>query len=177
MDSHFSFIKKMDSAALFFSKTAFIAASCFIVFVAGMIFINVITRSFFQYNFPFVEEWASLSLIPMSYLGLGYTLRNDKHLAADIIMGRVSEKTKYILLFFISIFSFCVLLFFVLRAYDVFTYNYVRNVTTNGIMRTPLWIPSLAMVIGLALFLIDVFFWIFHIILKLCGRQGLSFVK
>lgn len=176
-DVHSSFLKKLDDIALFFSKTGFAIASCFILFVTGMIFINVITRSFFNYNFIFAEEWASLSLVPMSYLGLGYTLRNDKHLAADIIISRVSEKTKYVFLFFIAVFSFFTLLFFVFRAWDVLSYNYLRNITTNGIMRTPLWIPSVCMFVGLIIFLSDIFFWIIHIFLKLRGQQGLSFVK
>lgn len=168
-------IARIDLVASYISKIGIYISCALLVFITIIIFVNVILRSFFQYNLPFVEEWASLSLVPMSYLGLGYTLRKDKHIAADILIRKLSDKAKYICLLFVSIVALAVLLFYTEGAWDLFIYQFERNVTTNGSMRTPLWIASITVFIGLAIFLMDVCFWILHFILKLCGKKGLAF--
>ncbi len=168
-------LKKLDHISTFISKMGIYVSSALIVFITVIIFVNIILRSFFQYNLPFAEEWASLALVPISYLGLGYTLRKDKHISADVVIRTLSEKVRCICLLFVSIVAFIIITFYVEQAWEVFSYHFQRNITTNGIMRTPLWIASITIFIGLVIFLTDIFFWVLHFMLKLCNKKGLNF--
>lgn len=170
-----STLTALDRCANALSRLGILLSGGFIALVTAMIFINVLLRSLFGINLPFAEEWASLSLIPMAYLGLGYTLRRGKHIAADIVLSRVPVRVRRLMLLAVAVFSLFVLVFFLERGWELLSYNWARHVTTNGPMRTPMWIPSLAMFAGLLIFALDIVFWIVHLALGLRGRDGLLF--
>lgn len=170
-------LQSMDKVSNTTSKLGLFVAGAFIAVVTTMICINVVLRSVCDINMRFVEEYAMLAMVPMSYLGLGYTLRQNKHIAADILVSRVAPFKRHIMLLVAAVFGFFVLCFFLERAWDILAHNWTRGITSNGPMRTPMWIPSLIILIGLGLFIVDVFLWIVHLCCRLANREGLRFVE
>lgn len=168
-------VEKVDRISLFFSRLGIYASGVMILVVTLMIFTNILTRYLFNFNMPFVEEWSTLMMVPMSYLGLGYTLRNDKHITADLVIARLSVENRNRVRLLIGFIALAVMLFVLERAFELFTYSLERGTTSSGPMRTPLWLPNAAMVTGLVIFVADIFFWILHSLMKMRGKKGLNF--
>lgn len=170
------FLEKLDKAVSFISKLGAFTGALIVLLTTVMIFAYVINRAFIGQVWLFVEEWTALALIPMAYLGMAYTLRRNKHIRVDILVERFSPKVQRILEIFISVIALLVLGFMLERGINWFLYTLQDNIRSSGPMRTPLWIFTLILVIGLALYAIDTIFYIVHkFILLVDDKSNLDF--
>jgi C4-dicarboxylate transporter, DctQ subunit len=160
----------LDKAFYWLSRAAAVIAGTFIALTTVMICAYIINRQFIGQVWLFVEEWTALLLLPISYLGMSYTLRWNRHLRVDILTMRCGPKLRNILTAAACLFSLIVLAFMIERGLDWFWYNWTEDVRSSGAMRTPLWIFSLSMVIGLVMYFIDTVFYFFDTFLVLMGR-------
>lgn len=169
-------LKKADRFVYFISKAA--AALCGMILV-GMVLIicsGVFNRLFIHQSWMFVEEWTGLALIPMSYLGFGYTLRYNKHLKMDLLVMRMSFKWQNIFAIFSAVFSIICLVYFVMFSYNWLDYCISRNTVSSGPMQTPLWIFSLTILIGCVIMTLDmVGYLISRIIYAATGESPFHF--
>ena len=170
-------VQKIDSFFNYISKICYWIAAALIVGVTVMIFASVINRTFIGGVWLFVEEYATLALIPMSYFVYGYVLRQNRHLNLDIIYNKFPFKGRIILSIFSGLFTLIVCFFMVSEAWNYMMYQLEANVVSSGVMKTPLWIFSLFILISVILFAIDLVFFIMNrIILWLYDEQPLKFI-
>jgi C4-dicarboxylate transporter, DctQ subunit len=161
------FIKKTDSVFEYIGRFYVFISGTLLVLVTLIIFAGVINRSFLGFIWVFVEEWSSLALLPMSYLAMGYTLRCNRHLRIDILVERLSNRWQNIFMIFAAAFSIVCLVFMIEASAQWFLYTYINKTQSFGPMRTPLWIFSASIVIGLVFFLIDMLLLLINRILAL----------
>lgn len=170
-------IKKIDWLFSFVSRLCYGIGGILLVGITLIIFAGVINRSFFSFPWLFVEEYSSLALIPLSYLAMGYTLRWNQHLKMDLVIRNVPDRLRQILGIFAAVFSAVCIIYMVYASYKWFMYTVVRHVTSSGTLRTPLWIISGTMAIGILLFAIDMGLLIIHRVVGLItGKSLLKFV-
>lgn len=148
-------VRKIDSIAYMITKGAAVISGLLIALSTIIIFLYVINRSFIGQVWLFVEEWTSLALIPISYLGMAYTLRHNRHLYVDILMTRLKPKISRVIDVIIALFCIIVLAFMIERAMNWLEYTIVDRITSSGPMRTPLWIFTLTMAVGLIIYFVD----------------------
>lgn len=160
----------LDRISYWMSKIGAIVSGIMIVLTIVMICAYIVNRQFIGQIWLFVEEWTALALLPISYLGMAYTLRWNRHLRVDVFTSRCGTRTQNILTIIVCIFSLVVMGFMIERGIDWFWYNWADNVRSSGSMRTPLWIFSLPMVLGLIMFFLDTFFYLINSLLSLFGR-------
>jgi len=168
--------KIIDRLFISFSKVVVTIAGVILMGVTLMINSGVLIRTLTDWTIVFVEEWAALALIPMSYLVFGYVLRCDRHLKMDLVVRSVPNRIKGVLAIFSGTFGLVVTWFILKSAYNSLMYTWTRNVASSGPMRTPLWIPNIFVMIGVSLLAADmVLFLLNHIIHILSGKKSFHF--
>lgn len=170
-------IKKIDSFFNNISRICAVISSILLIFITIIIFAGVFNRAFLSLPWLFVEEYSALALIPIAYLSMGYTLRWNQHLKMDIVVRNVPDRLKQIFGIFAAVFSLVCISYMAISSIDWFTYAFERHITSSGTLRTPLWMISSTIVIGVILFGIDMLLLIIHrIISMICGGSVLKFV-
>lgn len=170
--------KKIDIFFDYISKVCAVISGILLIAVTLIIFAGVVNRAFMSWIWLFVEEYSALALIPMSYLVMGYTLRWNQHLKMDLVVRNVPRFWKKLLGIFAAVFSLICIIFMIMASFDWLVYNIERNVTSSGALRTPLWIFSASILLGLVLFAIDMLLLIINRIVALVyGEYPLLFIE
>lgn len=173
-----SILKKADTFAYMISKTATILCGAILIGMVMIICSGVFNRIFLHQSWMFVEEWTGLALIPMSYLGFGYTLRYNKHLKMDLLVTKMSFKWQNIFAIFAAVFSIVCIVYFILFSYNWLDYCITRDTVSSGHMQTPLWIFSLTILIGCVIMMIDMIcFLISRIVYVATGELPFHFYE
>lgn len=167
----------LDKGSYAISRFFGIFTGVLIALVAAMIGFYVLNRATFGFKWLFVEEWTSLAMVAISYLGLGYTLRRGRHIYVDVVLRTLSERKQLVCGVIASVVCMLVIGCMLERSLDLLSYNFARDVRSTGPLRTPLWIPTLAMNVGLFVCLIDFVFFFFDRLLRLFQHEsgGLNF--
>lgn len=160
-------IQKADSFFDKISKVCFALAAALILAVTLMIFASVINRTFIGGVWLFVEEYATLALIPMSYLVFGYVLRQNRHLNLDLVFNKCSYHVKIGLSIFTGVFTILVCCFMMSQAWSYMQYQLESHVVSSGAMKTPLWPLSLCIFLSILLFVIDLIFYVINRVIQL----------
>ncbi len=164
--------KKIDAGFDYFSRVCAFISGTLLVGVTLIIFAGVINRAFFGWIWLFIEEWSALTLIPISYLVMGYTLRWNRHLRVDLVVRQFSNRRQNALGIFAAIFSLVCLGFMIQASAEWFFYTLSKHVTSSGPMRTPLWVFSGSILFGLVLFAIDMLMLLVNRVLALVYRDA-----
>lgn len=95
----------------------------------------------------------------------------------DIVVRNVPLRVKQVFGIFAAVFSFICIIYMAFSAIDWFIYTFERNVTSSGTLRTPLWLISGTIVVGIVLFAIDMFILILHRLINMVyGESSLKFI-
>ena len=169
-------IQKIDNFFNAISKACFALAAIVIIFVTLMIFASVINRTFIGQVWLFVEDYATLALIPITYLVFGYVLRQDRHLNMDLLFSRCPYKVKIFLSIFSGVFTLLVCCFMTSQAWTYMMYQFDKQVVSSGAMKIILWPFSCCILISIILFMLDLVFFVLNRIIQLIyDEQPLNF--
>ena len=109
---------------------------------------NVVSRTLFDWGFTFIEEVSQFIVIMVTFLEVGYAVRNARHIRMSAFYDLFNEKVRKVLIIIISAITSAVL--FYLTFYSV---KYVMNTARIGvvtpIIRFPLWLVYIWVPIGL----------------------------
>ena len=128
-------------------------AGLFIILITIMILAQIVGR-WFGIVIPSTEDFAGFFLAATTFLALAYTFRMGGHIRVTILVHLLKGKLQRFAL------VLALLVFIVMIAYGVyytgaFAYeSWSFHELSQGYIPVPLWIPQLAMVAGLAVFLI-----------------------
>jgi len=177
-DRFLKIVKALDRVSCFISKISFSISCLLIVALVVLIFAYIINRTFIGQVWLFVEEWSGFALIPITYFGLGYTVRKDKGLYVDLITDKLSPRVQDFLEVIFAIFSFFIIITMLSMSIEWLGYVLERAAKSRGPMRTPLWIFSVTIVSGLFVYTIDMFFYFLYRLFSFIGKDiGLKFSK
>lgn len=169
-------IQKIDNFFNAISKACFALAAIVIIFVTLMIFASVINRTFIGQVWLFVEDYATLALIPITYLVFGYVLRQDRHLNMDLLFSRCPYKVKIFLSIFSGVFTLLVCCFMTSQAWTYMMYQLDKQVVSSGAMKIILWPFSCCILISIILFMLDLLLFVLNRVIQLIyDEQPLNF--
>lgn len=127
-----------------------------IIAITLILFINVITREFFDYSWKAAEETSIFLVIAVTFMAVSYASRKGKHITMTIFLDLVPNKYKKILATVNSFLS-CVSLLFVAKV----SLDYVIYVMDMGritsALSMPAWWPLVVMPVGLFLSAVQFF--------------------
>lgn len=135
----------------FFGRCANYFADICLVGMALLISVEVFSRALFRVSTLVGEEWPAYLLVCIVFFGMAQAFREDAFLSVGIFSRRLQRRSRTVLR--------CVCVGFALAFIALFDYQLVRfvaesyasDVKSISYSETPLYIPQLAMPIGLSL--------------------------
>ena len=128
-------------------------AGLFIVLITLMILAQIIGR-WFGVLIPSTEDFAGFFLAAATFLALAYTFRMGGHIRVTILVHLLKGNLQKVSL------ALALIVFIIMVAYGTyhtgaFVYeSWSFHELSQGYIPVPLWIPQLAMLLGLLIFLI-----------------------
>jgi TRAP-type C4-dicarboxylate transport system permease small subunit len=140
--------------------------------VAMMLLIScdVIARNVFRTSLLISDEVSGYLLVVMTFFGISYSLRSGSLLRIEFILFALPKRSRFVIdvLFDLVALVVCCLL---LRSTIRFTWiTWQREAVAPTLIETPLWIPQLAMPIGLVILVIAFLLELRSSVLRLLGR-------
>lgn len=133
------------------SRVAMGACEIILVLMMLLIAAEVVARSFFSVSLQFVDEYASYTLVWVTFLGMAVALHDGALFRVGILYDRLPMLPKCVLQIVWDLLS---LGFSVVMAWQCTRQvlsSYEREMVAPTVIATPLWIPQLVMPIGAGL--------------------------
>lgn len=125
-----------DKIVAFVEKVEEWIISLAVIFMAILLIVAVIMRVVFNHSLTFSEELGQFSLIVVSFLGIGYCARKNRHINMSIVFDAVNNKIKKIMLYIICIVSAALMI-----VLFILSLKYIQSVIRLGKTSPALNIP------------------------------------
>jgi TRAP-type C4-dicarboxylate transport system permease small subunit len=120
-----------------------------------LVVVDVALRTFFSSSLLLVDEVCGYLLVLVAYFAYAEALKKDAHVRVDMVFNMLSDRVKVRLDLLFSIVSVIAIAVVTWASVIMVSRAYERGVTVPGILLTPVWIPQLAIVIGLLALLLQ----------------------
>ncbi|QUX90472.1 TRAP transporter small permease [Marinomonas sp. A3A] len=131
-------------------------AMLLIAYLLCHILLEIVLRLFGTSTYV-LDEFVGYAIATITFLGLGYSLERNGLIKVNILSDRLPEKYHWILDSFISLVSFAMFFWVSYYWYINVARSFKRNVTSESIAETPLWIPEGMVLVGLTLLCLTLF--------------------
>jgi C4-dicarboxylate transporter DctQ subunit len=139
-------------------KISLVACGCSIGLAMVFVVLGVVGREILNISLPFAIEFSEY-LIPVScYWGAAYTLRENGHVNADVLVHRLSKRTQEWFLFVGYILGIPYLFVITVQLFKVVIASHSGGYVSMYPLETPLWYPQLLVWIGLVFLDIQLIF-------------------
>jgi len=143
-----------------------------ILFVpAIVVFYEVVMRGLFNAPTEWSIELSIYCVIVAGFLGMPVTYGAGKHIKVDIFTSKLSPKNQCFLEIAASILGAIFCLVFFVEALNMASLSYEIDRRSPDTLRVPLWIPQLAMPIGIGLLFLHFMGTIFSDVEKIRSGQ------
>ncbi|WP_073038253.1 TRAP transporter small permease subunit [Desulfacinum infernum] len=154
----------MDSLVRFLgrlSDKAAVVSSMAMILVVLLILVEVVARSLFNTSTMVADEYSAYFYVVLVFLGLGFTLKTDGHIRVKALWSRFGGRGRAFLDLAGATVAMGLCLFAIYHAVPMVREAYQLNMVSETPAETPIWIPQLAVPVGLVLFLLQmVAFWL-----------------
>ena len=130
-------------------------SGAFVLLMMISIGYDVVMRHIFNKPTIWADELSCYLLVAISFLGAAYTLNTDGHVHIETLVRRLPPKTSRVLELITDILSVIFLIIFTWQAYRLVINSFVYVRIAPTLLRTPLYIPQLAMAVGLTWFCVQ----------------------
>jgi C4-dicarboxylate transporter, DctQ subunit len=121
-----------------------------VLFLAGLLIVHVIGRQLFGTGVSGQVELTQMSLIIMTFAGLGYGVRRARHICMSAFYDQLGGLARKGLLIFIHLVTGALMFYLAWHAWDYVAAIQSRGRTSSA-LQIPLWIPYLSAPAGFAL--------------------------
>jgi len=129
-----------------------VASGAVVVLMLFMLAINTVLRYVFNTGWFFAQEYTAYGLVFLTFVPLGYTLKQRGHIAIDALVDRLPVRARKRMAVVTTALSVAVV-FLLLHYGSLLAFgSLARGSKSNTVMLTPLWIPQMFVVTGLVLF-------------------------
>ena len=135
-------------------------SSLLIVALVGLIMVEIIGRSFFDYSTMLADEYSGYFYLALVFLGLTYTFDEEGHIRISIVTGRLRGSIKRWVDIFAGVMALSILLFALYYSWDFMVESHEMEMLSEGVSETPLYLTQIPLVIGLALFAFSMFVFV-----------------
>ena len=151
------------------------ASRCFGVAAAGLILLSVFVvcqmvfvRAVLGQSSIWQTEFVTFSLVAATFIGAPYILLTGGHVSVDVVPSMLSAPARRVLQVVASLVALVFCGFFLYAAVPWWHEAWLSGQTTPSIWRARLWIPYLAVPVGLALLCLQ---FVAHIYLVITRRE------
>ncbi len=137
------------------SDKAAMASSAAMILVVALILVEVAVRSVFHSSTMVADEYSAYFYVVLVFLGLGYTFKTDGHIRVKVIWSRLGERGRTVLDLAAIAMAIVLCVFALYYAVPMVREAYTLNMVSETPAETPIWIPQLAVPVGLVLFILQ----------------------
>lgn len=137
----------LDRAAEHLEKTVLGVS---VLFLAGLLIAHVIGRQLFNTGVTGQVELTQMSLVIMTFAGLGYGVRRARHICMSAFYDQLRGAVRKAMLIVIHSLTGALMFYLAWHAWDYVSAIQARGRTSSA-LQIPLWIPYLCAPIGFAL--------------------------
>ena len=131
-------------------------AGLLVLLCGFMIVYEVICRGLFNAPTEWVTEIATYCVVIAGFLGMGVAYAGKKHIHVDIFLSKLSAKARCYIEIITSVIGIFYSYLFMVYSWDMVMLSIEYNNCAPTTLGTPLWIPQMAMPIGMAVLLLQI---------------------
>ena len=136
------------------SRAGAILSSLLMLGLVGLITVEIVGRSFFDYSTMLADEYSGYLFLALVYLGLAYTFRAGGHIRITIVTSRLSPQGQRWADVLAGGLTLLILLFALVYSWQFMMESKEMEMVSEGVSETPLWLTQIPIVAGLALFVL-----------------------
>ncbi|WP_320171078.1 TRAP transporter small permease [Maridesulfovibrio sp.] len=125
------------------------------LFIVGLVVVEIFLRSVLNTSTLVSSEYGGYALVFLILTGLAYTLRENGLIRINLLTSHFSENGKRVADIISGIIGVCITAFALKYTVMMVYETWDLEMTADTIAETPLWIPQLAIPIGLILLLLQ----------------------
>lgn len=125
------------------------------IFVAGAVVFEVISRFLFNMPTNWSVEFSIYGVVAVTFLGASYVEKKALHIRVDFIVDRLPAWSKNALELITYLWSVVFMLFFLNSAATLIQGAWSQHRVSMTVLRTPMWIPYSIMLFGMLLLLLQ----------------------
>jgi len=146
-----SFFVNMQRAIDSLIRISLYACEIIVVIMMLLITIEVVLRSFFHASLLLTDEMCGYFLVAITFFGISYCLRSGALLRIKFILFSLPQRIR---IWVDLVYDLLALIFALIVTYELFRLawgSYRLKILAPTLLETPLYIPELAMPIGMSL--------------------------
>lgn len=125
-----------------------IVAGVFIIITTGMIFYEIVSRSFFNAPTSWATELSIYAIIGSCFIGAAYAVRANAHIKVDLLLHNVPVSMRKGMLIISSILGFLFSLTFTWFGWEHVMQSMELGFTSSSLLRIPMYLPVMLLPIG-----------------------------
>lgn len=141
-------MKRLIKIFLGFSAIAEMLAVVSIYMLFVLILVETLLRSFFNYSLPFSWEYGAYLMAAVMFFGMSSALVNDNHIRVKIVFGFLNGKSEKIFDMVITLVAAFISSIMIYSGWSLVGRSYKREIVSNTIMETPLYVPQSIILFG-----------------------------
>ena len=153
------------------SRVTGVIAGIVLIYVLGHTLVEITLRTLFDRSTNVVIEYAGYGLAAMTYLGLSDAMRSGTLVRVSVLLNRTPRGVRRILDAFCVVVTLFATLFVMWFVWVDMSRSYTREFWTESIVPLPAWLPPIGLIVGLAVFALDL---LLHLVLILRGEVELA---
>ncbi|HET6468340.1 MAG TPA: TRAP transporter small permease [Geminicoccaceae bacterium] len=145
-------MRAFQAAVLALSRAAAVLSAAILVAMVGHILVEIALRSFFDSSTFVLDEFVGYGVAAMTFLTLAYALEDGALIRVRIVLARTGGRVRRWLELFCVAATLGLSVFLAAYVYRSVARNWQRGAVSQTIAEVPLWIPEGLVLLGLALF-------------------------
>lgn len=142
-------------------------AGLLVMLCGFMIVYEVICRGMFNAPTEWVMEISTYCVVIAGFLGMGVAYAGKKHIHVDIFLSKMSAKSRCYIEVVTSVIGIFYSYVFMVYAWDMVMLSIEYNNCAPTTLGTPLWIPQMAMPVGMGVLLLQIISTLLEDIIKI----------
>lgn len=138
----------------FVLRVAMLAGGLLIVALMLMVAGEVLARSLFGHSFLLADEYSGYIVVMLVFLGIPYALHEEALLRVDFLFERLRGRGREVLGLLFDLISLLVTLVLGFYLTRMVVTTFERGTFSSTPQMTPLWIPQVAMPLGILLLVV-----------------------
>ena len=158
-------VEKIDNVVGQLNKTLWSLSGIILMIIGVSVCYDVFTRFVLNYSNEWVGEYAGYMYVCITFMAAPYTLYVGGMTKVDLIVNALKPMKKWLLTIFTSLLSLFYLGVLFRMSYNLVFRSFIRDWRSATQLRTPLWIPQMAIPIGAILMFLSVLTLLIKIII------------
>ena len=149
LNKFFKWIDKLSDYGAYLS-------SVFMILIVALILFEIFLRTFFHTSTLISDEFSAYFFVAVVMLGLSYTFKENGHIRITLILSRLGKKTEKVFDIITSTIALILTLFIFYHSLIMVIETCKLDMRADSIAETPIFIPQIALPVGLFLFALQI---------------------